>query len=242
MSTLLQIRTRFVQAVGDYSLVTDIGTYADNGANNWINDAQKKLDEHFEHPRNRRLFSVAFAALGATYVDITKTKFIEAVYLTHTSLTAPMYMEYNPLYRYVYESANSTTTQSSPTCWTFGQINVDPDHVVAPVDYVSTRIQFDLPVDKTYTVNVVGQFYSTDMSSDSDHSFWTDSYPTLLMWQAIVEYASVRENLSKLLDKAQKQLELLYAEVEKSIIEAEIGFETPKVYANYDEEYYRGIL
>ena len=76
--TLLDIRTKFVEASGRYDLVVDVDNYVDNGANFFIQAGQRYLDCILPNPNSEKVFRKDIAA-GDYDLFIKHLRYVEMV-------------------------------------------------------------------------------------------------------------------------------------------------------------------
>jgi len=77
---LLDIRTEFVKRMGRFDLVVDTTNYADNGANEYIQAAQRQLDSEVPGPKSLSTYVKDIAA-NQTKLDVTYLRSIEEVWV-----------------------------------------------------------------------------------------------------------------------------------------------------------------
>lgn len=83
-------------------------------------------------------------------------------------------------------------------------------------------ILFDTKVDKAYSVEVVGKFYSKILDTDTDKSFWTIRHPDLLVLAAAYCYERLQRNTSGMRDWLEAMAPLL-EQIDNSAVEMDMS-------------------
>ena len=198
-NTLLEIRKRLITESGRYDLVADAanGDWTDNGANAFINDAQRWLDRQFGYPKEDRWFYCVVNA-GETVVSFQHARIIKQVWVAYAN-EARIRMTKKPvswLKRRYPQPDVSTIEKSLPVYWALPTIDLHPSQKddtgtslgVVDTDYLvyghtdATRGIIILPPpDKGYTLAVLGAWHSAPLRSDDDRSVWTYEPHLLVM-------------------------------------------------------------
>jgi hypothetical protein len=211
---LLDIRKEFVKKSGRYDLVVDVTAWADNGANFYINAAQKALDRMTELRRNLMRISVALDP-DEYLVDMVKiARVISNVYAVNASKEV-VKLGYKPRDWILYEMGMDVPDMDSgaPYYWTY----TTSDSVVE-----ARTIQVAPPVSEAYTIVVEGHFHEqtlVDMIGEpgegetrTDESLWTVAYPEILikaaLWQLEIFYRN-SEGAKDWLTAIQQELMLI---------------------------------
>jgi len=196
---LLQIRKQFVRRNGRYDLVVDNVGWADNGANFYINAGQRYLDrlETVKKSRARRYVELAE---DGYYVVFPYCRAVQEVWaLTDDTQTKLEKVDYDKLREY-YSTIQTSLDSGTPAYYFPAEIRIieeidrlDVGELAALPDWapVVTNPSYDYnavmiypPVDEAYTIEIVGLFYSPELSSDSETSYWATVHPEILLMAA----------------------------------------------------------
>jgi hypothetical protein len=201
--TLLEMRTKLVQLSGRYDLVINTDDYEDNGANFHINAGLRWLDRKMDHkPMVTRNFSVvAASALSATFewcrsilqvwvidpVEGTRTR-LEKKDLTwlreefpgpHSELEAGAPIYYVPFYTKMYPLNPGSTTWAK-----YSDFNSELDETALDTD-VYDGVLFMPPALNEMTLEIIGHFYTKQMTLDTDSNYWSVRHPEILLMSAL---------------------------------------------------------
>jgi hypothetical protein len=208
--TLLQIRTKFVDLSGRFDLVVNTTSYADNGANFFIQAGLRLLDSlqdtHLAVSRYQKDLAV-----GDSVLDVPSTiRSIKEVWIVDPSTTqralltkqALGYMKEN------YPKSVANTTRGTPVDWARtvnllapSQLSLTTSAGASPYtaqfsndfedlilaneagQHLRSTILFGPPADKAYTMIVYAKFFSV-MSAETDVCYWSEVYPELVVMAA----------------------------------------------------------
>jgi hypothetical protein len=204
------VRTQFVKLSGRYDLIN--ANYTDNGADVFINEGQKLLDRMFS--AGPALARYPYSIASGTYkLYTTGLRAVKEVWVTDsdgykTELTRE---SFNSL-RHGDEEELSQVTTGTPEYYAPGIFRPYPDTLasatVATWDDVEDLILgttwftydgiiFTPPADDTYTMTIVGLFYSPTLSATlagetwtQVKSYWTEVHPMTLVKAALVALES----------------------------------------------------
>lgn len=199
---LLEVRTWFVQESGRYDLVVDTATYADNGANRYINTGVRLLDRLQITPFTEG-HNWQSAATGIKHVVFGFAfRSVEAMFATkisdgsRTELAKKTLKEIKELH-FQYLAGDAET--GTPLYYCPGVFRLAPeleqtgDVLTVPAEYLDyigesparyTGVLFHPPCDEDYAMEVWGKVYSQDLSVDTDENWWTFNHPELVVMAA----------------------------------------------------------
>lgn len=182
--SLLDIRKKFVESSGRYDLVVDTDTWADNGADWFIQAAQKYLDCKLEvgHDHARYFGLLPYSQNSIT---IPKARVIKEVFRVYPDGR-------HPIWNKAWELSTSAEvvlgvpayfmplTLRSVIGSDFSKI---PGNVanIAYQEAAYTGLWFDKAADMDYGLEVIGLFYSPELTADESKSFWTEGHPEILV-------------------------------------------------------------
>lgn len=205
--TLIQMRRRFVELSGHYELVLDAeqNDWGDNGADDYIRAAQRRLDDEFTYHKSDAFLYHKLTA-GQSVVTFNWARLIKQVWIADG--TGKRTELFRLTARQMREEFNDTTlaaiSQDTPRYWapivsmlapsqigetsgTFASAGfVDYDQVVFTEAYFSKSIAVMPPPTGATTVQVLASWYSPTLSDDSDVCFWSQ-FPELLIRGARAE-------------------------------------------------------
>lgn len=198
---LSTVRRLFIEATGRDDLVVDTSSYADNGANHFIQAGNRLLDDMqlLLVPQDGS-YRIDVAA-GDWFVPIANLRYATEVWATKVSDGSRTKLT-KKSHSWIRENYNADPTQEdngTPTYWADanGQIPLQIDLTGPPpsagftADYadvtfgdaVQRMIFFMPPADDDYTIAVFGGFYGV-LSDDLDTTYWSEARPELLVMAA----------------------------------------------------------
>ena len=189
---LKDIRKWFVQESGRYDLVTDQDEWADNGADKYINAAQRWLDRKSVHQREvARVFTLIEPE--DYFIFFKDARVVQDVWVGNSTdgmrqLEKKTYAELRKIYReplhmldrgaplYFAPAYIRPANENEPTF--DGRL----DLMDVMVDWKTYNGIFLLPpADQEYQVEVWGKFFSDKLIEDEDDSYWTAEDPGILI-------------------------------------------------------------
>ena len=212
---LLAFRTLFRTQTGRFDLVNSDGS--DNGADFYINAGQKYLDRIADIPQaiGRRFIDVS---AGDWLVKFTNSRSILEVWCVGadddgSTTRLPLTKVKNEVLRGVdrktletaYVELASSLDQDRPVYYAPAQLRLVTDDgttggLGGMMDVMSDGYQtyngivLMPPSDGAYSIEIVGNFYSDVLSSDTDHSFWSDVHPNILIMATMRQLEIMHRN------------------------------------------------
>lgn len=205
--TLLQMRRRFVELSGHYELVLDAeqNDWGDNGADDYIRAAQRRLDDEFSYHKSDAYLYAKLSA-GEAVITFNWARLIKEVWIADA--TGYRTQLQRKSMRKMREEYNETTlaaiSQGTPASWTpitdmlapsqqdetaasFDSAGfVDYDQITFSEAYLSKSIVVLPPPSATTTVQIKASWYSPTLNNDEDVCFWSQ-FPELLIRGARAE-------------------------------------------------------
>lgn len=199
---LSTIRRLFVEATGRSDLVVDTTSYADNGANHFIQAGNRLLDDMqlLLIPQNGT-YRIDVEA-GDWHVSVANLRYADTVWATKVSTgeRVKLTKKSNDWIRENYNADPSKVANGCPTYWTqaHAHIPLQQDLTLAPppsadfsADYADVefgqvaqrRIIIMPPADGDYTITIQGGFYGL-LVDDTDKTYWSEARPELLVLAA----------------------------------------------------------
>lgn len=224
------IRTKFVTLSGRFDLINP-STYEDNGADFFLNAAQRYLDRFFDTGKALARYPVIVAA-GTYIAKSIGIRSIKEVWIANVDgkieLTPTTLHELQTeYYEGFYNAAQGTPAYYAPTLLrpfpdtlasATGMYGVDDlllYNATAPAQHFNYNgIVIMPPPDSTYTVEIVGLFYSPALSATlsgatwtQTKSFWTEVHPEVLIEAALYKLDAFYQNSSGAADRKAITLE-----------------------------------
>jgi hypothetical protein len=236
---LLQVRTWFVQESGRYDLVVDATTFADNGANNYLNAGLRMLDRMQTHPLTIG-HNWQKAESGTKYVIFPDCRAVKKVFATkvsdvcRTELTKEK-LEYVKAQHFLALAGDADA--GTPLYYAPGTFRLAPESTMAIgdidiaeewLDYIGESpfnyngILFTPACDEDYGIEVWGYFYTPTMSADTDENYWTTQHPELLVMagqMTIEKFMRNTEGVKDWLGAIQMEL----TGIDRDLVEEEIA-------------------
>lgn len=180
--SLLDIRTQFVKQSGRVDLVVNTTSYADNGADWFIQSGQRLLDTLLPTQKSSALVEETLSA--GEYLFLTDARAVKRISVIDTDNEVYELTQLrNDVYREKYGYKNGdVTSQDRPSYWTVEPIRDESEETGSTTKQV---IVVGPTADTTYTLLVEGLFYPKELTSDSDTNFWTERHPDTLVQAAL---------------------------------------------------------
>lgn len=187
---LLDIRTWFAKDSGRYDLVDS--SFADNGADKYINAGQRWLDRQTEHAKEITRFFRTISS-GDYFVRFQDSRVITNVWCGDTSKLDPLERKtYNEL-RGNYDGPFSGETAATPKYFCPAWLRIpesdeddDMDGYLGYMDVMTgwktyNGIIIMPPANGDFHVEVWAKAFSRTLVSDTDESFWSVNEPHVLV-------------------------------------------------------------
>lgn len=191
---LLGIRTQFATLSGRLDLV-DPTTFADNGADFYINEGMRMLEGMVEFPKEPKIIEVAVVA-DDYEATVTDCRSILQVWFVDSDGDRKQLVKKDPtqmreLYGKSWDEVDSGGVKYY--CKAFG------DEIVG-LDGNEKGIIFMPPTDAVGNVEIIGKFYTTALVLDADENFWTLSHAYLLIQSALYQLEAGYRNTEGMKD------------------------------------------
>lgn len=202
MATRLEIAQQLCKTTGNYDLVVDgdLTTCVDNGANWHINAGQRFLDGEFEY-KGEEAWLYKKLTSGQAVVSLTRARSIMEVWVVGPDGKRRQ-LELRPLAEmraYYQVTPLSSVTHGVPQFYCLLVPGLGPEQYSETANslatagmtdtdflsfgnyYATDKIGVFPPVDGTYTVEILANCRSKELSSNSDVSFWSVNEPYQLV-------------------------------------------------------------
>jgi len=234
---LLQVRTEFIRRSGRYDLVVDTTSWADNGADFYLNAGQRFIDRMDTLPKSTgRYFRQVLA--GRNYVTFPYCRAITGCWAMTTSERSKLRkIDMEDLRSYYNKPVGSITTGQplyyAPTVLrvipesdrlAIGEFEgmIDFSDVMFDRHYEYNGVIFYPPPDETYVIETWGLFYSPELVNDTDESFWTVVHPEVLLMAGMYQLEVMYRNTEGANDWL-RSIELAVTGLGKDFVEEHIA-------------------
>lgn len=182
--TLLEVRELFVKLSGRIDLVDDEESYGDNGADVYIQAGQDMLDSRITVPGSVRVVSATLES-GASTLTVTRCFSISDIWILDDYNSRSRLTRYDQYDDFVnsYPKLDSSDA-AEPEAFTRKELE----------NASSTMVIFNCPTDEAYTIEYRAHLYSSELSDDTDTSYWTLNHPVLLAHAALYQLVSSYSN------------------------------------------------
>lgn len=241
---LLQLRTQLIKISGRYDLVVDNVDFADNGANFYIQQGQNYLDRKLNIGKTwGRLF--IDLDIGDFKVEFQNCRAIKEVWIMDSTSRLKLTQVSMADLRGTDAKTGTNNfvepfaeiTKSKPKYFCPAKLRRVPESedgsgdsdtikayldTISPYDSTYNGVIFLPPADETYSLEVIGLFYSELLSDNTDNNIWTDVYPNLLIMSAMRQMEIMYRNTEGVRDWTLA-LDAELVDLEKDAIEQEIN-------------------
>jgi hypothetical protein len=197
---LLDVRKQFITFSGRYDLIVDRTTYANKGADFYIQSGQQYLDRLSDLFKSESRFYSPLSS-SSWYVLTPGCRVVEGVSLAYSD-GAKVWLTRTELatFRRYFNTPPASADAKGSCCGRYavanlrvtpqtqGQITLDQfgPYVYNTLgdEYANTGILIAPATSLPSTLEVVGKFYQPRLSLDSDTSLWTEMFPFILVMAA----------------------------------------------------------
>ena len=204
-SNLGDVRAKFIKASRRYDLVASGNPAgADNGANDYINAAQRYLDRKVTVPQQVRRHHALLEtnAYSITFPHLLRLDSLTLIDPTDERTDITEYRKTRRELKYLYPQRAEDLDAGTPEYWAFNVLGLSPalfgsteaELVAAELvdiedlhfnattpDFAYQGIIFGVKAEQDFNVEIEGKFYSAYLDADTDVSIWTVSHPELLV-------------------------------------------------------------
>jgi len=185
---LSNVRKQFSVYSGRYDLVVDRVSYADKGADFYIQSGQQYLDRTFDIFKAESRF-YSDLPINSWYVLTPDCRVVEDVYLNN-SVGARVRLHRISLA--AYKSGNMccpsyTVSNLRVTPAISGTVNVDFGIITPGEEANNTGILLAPPTTQIVTCEIYGKFYQPKLTIDTDVNIWSELYTAALVMAACRE-------------------------------------------------------
>ena len=195
--TLKDIRTDFVKRTGRYDLVDDPVTWADNGADSYIQAGSRFLDRRETHEFSKAKH-YEDGAVDEWYKVFQECRAILDVWVSNDEYRKKLELRDVDSFRAYYNEPAGSIDSGCPTYYcpallrTHPQAGtiyiekfVDTTHSEADkYDYEYNGIMWMPPTDEAIIVEVQGLWYSKKLTDNDDKNYWSVNHPEALIMAA----------------------------------------------------------
>jgi len=226
---LLDIRTQYVKLTGRYDLITDATSWADNGANFFIQSGQNLIERLVgDLPESEgRLWETITS--GVYYVGFQKRcRMIFDVWANNGENRIQLERKSWKDLKEIYTSTIANTGTGCPIYYCPAKLReidaADQNNTGEFFNYTLANskdfrgIVIMPPVDGNYDIEIFGKFLQTALTLDEDENFWTLVYPEILIRAAVYQTELTYRGRSAV-SKLYESLLLELIEIDKDSIE-----------------------
>ncbi len=248
--TLSDVRIDFIKASLRYDLVAsgDISANVDAGANYFLNAGQKFLDVKSRHPKSSRKHMTSIAS-GEYSLEVKDLLSVERLTFITSEGRRDITSKVKTIQdlRILAPALITDWIPGTPSSWAMNVIGLAPeqkaetsstflasgvldyDDVHFSDDHEWRGILFYPPVDQTYTIELVGKFYSAVLTADATVTYWTEVHPEMLVIAGLYALERTLKNTTAMkdhLNALEPMLQLLdVTEVESELAGIPMDFE-----------------
>uniref|UniRef100_A0A6M3J930 Uncharacterized protein n=1 Tax=viral metagenome TaxID=1070528 RepID=A0A6M3J930_9ZZZZ len=197
---LLEVRTKLVELSGRYDLVTDVTSYADNGADFFIKAGQDYLDRSGTFSKSVSKVYNDIAA-SAFYTLMQRARAVQEVWVSNAEGKYKLEKRDLAAIKAYYSDPIADIDTGRPLFYspaairtvprTDDEITIDSFYGTA-YTYAADDFSYDAivhypPADEAYQIEVWGLFYSAELTLDASESWWTIKHPATLIKAALRE-------------------------------------------------------
>lgn len=240
-ATLLDIRRQFVKECGDYSLIVngDLTTCVDNGADVYLNRAQRYLDKRCSHMLLDRhyIFTPALNAFTSNISDLLRCEDLFVITTEGRSSIFADYISPGALRAQIGTLVSEWET-GTPYYWTLQKAGMAPAQVDLTLEQIATASddQTEMIVGRSYSyhqllwypkatgefsMDLIGKFYSPALTDDTHTTFWTTQESDLLIQTACLMREMGLRNQSGIAAQSQV-VESLLSALDDEVVEMEL--------------------
>jgi len=219
-----KIRTQVVKETGRFDLVSSVASepYTDNGLNVYINEGQRLLDNLQDNEQSHRWFKKDISA-GQVFQTLIGVKAVEEVWIMNATDRRQLVKKALGWLKEYYDKSAANESQGTPVYWAKAAVLLSPEQgALTSSDYTSaftygaddlvfddiatndkfkrTGILWMPPADGTYTLMVLGNFFSEELSADTDESYWSVMYSRALVAATCWVLESIHRNREGMAD------------------------------------------
>ena len=195
---LLEIRKKFVAFSGRYDLIVDTVTWADNGADYYINNGMQMLGKlcNGYSEKAKLYFPVSVGDYSITFQH--KCRFITEVWINNNEYRGQLIKCTLNDFKTYWNELASSTINGVPKYFALAELRAlettDRDSLGVFLNktweeddtkYDYRGILFANPADTNYIIEVSGMFKNVELVNDADENFWTIEEYDLLIRAAL---------------------------------------------------------
>ena len=182
MATLQEIRQKFIERSGRIDLATDgLAATTDNGADWFINAGQRFLDRELPDP-NATLLSSHSVSAGDYAIEIARLRAPLEVWrvdgdgarvcLVRLTLDGA---------KRLYGQSFASIEAGTPAAWCVAR------NIASATPSTNLSVYILPPTEEATTIEVMGTYYTADLSANADVSYWSERHPDLLILAALYQ-------------------------------------------------------
>lgn len=245
--SLLEIRERVAREFGRHDFCTDFAgaDYTDGSSgvsDAFINDGQRVLDRKANFVKGYSWLKKDVTA-GIYKLNFRHCSAIKEVWAMNADTDRYKLRKRDLSWvRNEYGEAYANLTQGDPSDYSPLIVNLVPDQIaLKTTDYTDeftydheeilfadtadhflySGIMFMPPVDETFTISVLGRFWSPPLSSDTDETFWTEVHPDILSLATMYCIERTYRNREGMADYMSTIMDAI-GDIDRNLVEQEV--------------------
>lgn len=230
---LVGIREQFVKESGRYDLVSSVSTWANNGADFYIQRGSRYLDR-FVTTSFSKAKHYETAEVDEWYKIFQEVRSIQEVWVSNDEYRKRLELRDVTTFREYYNEPPSSIDSGTPTYYTPALLRTHPQSntmylekfvdtsftETSKYDYEYNGIMWMPPTDEEIIVEVHGLWYCKALSADADNNYWSVNHPEALVAAACLMLAMFQRNSEAIKDWTNT-ITLLTSPIEMDMIEEE---------------------
>lgn len=242
--SLLSVRETFATDSGRHDLVTDFSgdDFSDNGADRFLQAGQRLLDRKASFVKGYSWYKKDVSE-GGYKLNFRYCTAIKQVWAMEAD-TDRYRLTRKDLdwIRAKYGKAYADLTTGSPSYYTPIVANLGPDQVALTTSNYTDEFTYDYeeilfsdtadhfhynailwmpPLNKTYTISILGRFWSPILTGDTMETFWTEVHPDILVLSALYCLERTYRNREGMADYMTAILDAI-SDLDRDMVEEEI--------------------
>lgn len=204
--SLVEVREQFVKRSGRYDLVTSTSTWADNGADFFINAGQDLLDEMFTLKKSYARVIVN-ATAGEYYATFERCRAIKDIWASTDEARWQLEKMSLADFRVAYPKPVTDIDSGAPSYYTPAYLRTQPEETNYIIEVFGTSEEAGIgknynyngilwmpPCEEATTLEILGLFYQPLLTDDDDENWWTENKSFTLVLGACMALEMMNRN------------------------------------------------
>ena len=245
--SLIGVRERVARESGRHDLVSDFaaGTYTDSGngvSTAFINDGQRLLDRKANFVKGYSWLKKDVTA-GTYKLNFRYCSAVKEVWAMNASTDRYKLVKKDLSYiRKNYGDVYASLSQGDPEMYSPLVVNLAPDQIALTTTDYTDEFTYDYeeilfsdtadhfyysgilwmpPVGETFTISILGRFWSPILSADADKTFWTEVHPDILALATMYCIERTYRNREGMADYMSAIMDAI-GDIDRNLVEQEV--------------------